>query len=427
MKEIIFDTMLVAANPHSDHTNTFVSKTMQRIRLQDQKLPAQKTGLFTRLKRLHAPAMALLVVALLALLSGVVYAAILFAPDFIKIIGKDTTKRGTAEYSVTGFNDCAKEDMQVDRFEINSEAPQLSDEEVQKIIQAKCELKWLAQFPGKMWPTYGTNPEWKDGDTIYYTRTDILGKLKYVKSEGAGITHGREQIPIDYKTVGGEQLKAYHRGVEVPIGDLQPGDTVFTIVRASETYWDPSKYFMNPDSTSQTPPPTDNNMKTLGLIALFKLTLPYEYYLEKQNYLTEVPVCMGNDGEYCPSTPWIDIYPRSGGEGAANPHLVASQDSAFREISGTVTELSDDRLTLKSRSGNIYTVTVGDAGFKEYNRVYTGAYDDVDATLRVGSTVGVRYAQPKNADPKTIAKEHVMSIGLMLESLDPKRGSIKQY
>jgi len=62
-----------------------------------------------------------------------------------------------------------------------------------------------------------------------------------------------------------------------------------------------------------------------------------------------------------------------------------------------------------------------------YNRDFTTAYDTIDATLKIGSTVMVMYNQPKDADAKTITKEQVSVVQLQLDALNPKKGNIKQY
>ena len=429
MKDHTFDARIIAAAPPSDKTNSFVKDVMKKISQQSLTgtLPRKRRGFVAWFTHLHKPAIALAAFVAVVLLGGAVYAAVHFAPALIQLLGKETNQRGATEYSVAGFADCAgNHTPALQRAEIKKDA-NLSDEEVRKILQAKCELLWLQDFPGKKWPPYGTNAEWKDGDTIYYTRIDMLGKYQDGTETYANINLGDNLVK--FTSPQGEKITAFAAGEEISLADIKPGDTVFTISRISETYRDMSKYMSGAKDTLN--PRIEiprSEPKVIGLVALFKMSLPYEYYMEKQQFVTEVPECFGNPGELCPSTASVDVYPRSGGEGAQNPYMRPyNETDVSRQISGTVTELSDDTLTLTSRSGKLYTITVGDAGFKDYNQNHTKAYGETDVTLRVGSTVQVMYVQPKDGDPTKVGKDQVRLVALQLDTINPKKGNIKQY
>jgi hypothetical protein len=422
MKDHTFDATLVAASPHSDKTNSFVKNVMQHIKAEQSHEPSHTRGFVYWLQHLHRPALALLALAAITLVSGVVYAAVQFAPALIQLLGKETNQRGATEYSVAGFAECSNMHNPTDRYEVATDAPALSDDEVKKILQARCETQWLQQFPSKQWPTYGTNPEWKDGDTIYYARLDMLAKVTAVSESTAELVLGDNTAT--HTPPAGEKIKAFSAGAEIPLSDIKAGDTVYTINRVSEVYRKPDFTARTKQDSYANPYPHEQP-QVIGLIGLFKLSLPLAYYQEMQGYLTEIPECMGNPGERCPHTPSIDVYP-TGSEGAQNPHLQQRPDSDFREISGTITTLRDDTLTLKTRKGTLYTVTVGDAGFKVYNRDYASAHTDLDATLKIGSNVYVHYTQPKNADPTKITKDQVWRMVLQLEGYSPKK-NLKQY
>ncbi len=422
MKEHAFEAQIIAASPYSDKTNSFVKDVMQKITQQ----PTLRRGFVDWFLHLHKPAIALTAFVAVLLLGGAVYAAVHFAPALIQLLGKETNSRGATEYSVAGFADCAANHTPaLQRIEIKKGAS-LNDDEARKILQAKCEMLWLQDFPGKEWPTYGTNPEWKDGDTIYYTRIDMLGNYKDGNDTYANVDTGNN--PIKFTAPQGEKIRAFAAGEEIALSDIKPGDTVFTISRVAETYRDMNKYMSGAKDQNVHVEIPHSEPKVVGLVALFKMSLPYEYYMEKQHYVTEIPECFGNAGELCPSTASVDVYPRVGGEGAQNPHLRKYlENDVSRQISGTVTELNDDTLTLKSRSGKLYTVTVGDAGFKDYNQNYTKAYGEMDVTLRVGSTVQVMYVQPKDDDATKIRKDQVLRVILQLDEINPKKDDTKQY
>lgn len=428
MNDIRLDTVLVAAHtPRSGQSNHFVKETMKKIstRKLANRMPAtQRFPLFTLLSHLNKPALAVIGLVVITLISGAAYAAVHFAPALIQLLGRQTNPRGAIEYTVAGFAGCAKDQATaVEHFEVTKDAPPLSDEDVRKILQAKCELTWINGFVSTNWPTYGTNPEWKDGDTIYYARPDVLGKVTSIDQTKLTLdAHGQT---LTYNTAKDEQLKAYQNGSEVALSSIKPDDSVFSIVRVSETHHDLSKPTGTPkDSVELVQAP--NSMQTVGLLAVFKLSLPGKYYGDMQGYITEVPKCVGNEDEYCPSTPSTDVYPRGNGEASVNPHLQTIPNSEYREISGAVTELNDDTLTLKSRGGHFYTVTVGDAGFAVYNREYAKNYTTFDASLKVGSHIVIRYQQPKDASPRTITKEQVRAIVLQLEGASPRK-DIRPY
>lgn len=424
MKDFILDAKLVAAVPYSDQTNSsFVKKVMEQISSQSlaNKLPIAH-GFSYWLKHLHGPALAIVILVVGVLISGAVYAAVQFAPSLIKLLGKETNPRGATEYSVQGFADCQPANLgpAAERFEIASDAPAMDDNEVKKILQAKCELRWLEMFPGKTWPTYGTNAEWKDGDTIYYTRLDMLGKVDSVSESKAGIVLG-DKI-VEHKPPEGEKIKAYVAGTEIPLSELKAGDTVFTISRISDIHHD----YKNIRSQDKSDPAYYKPGKlpvTVGLVALFKMSLPLEYYHEKQGYLTEIPQCLNNEEELCPNTPSVDVYPRIGGEGASNPYFVNNPNGVARDISGEVTKFDANSLTLKTRKGTLYTVTIKDDGLLVYNRDFTGPYADsgMDATLKVGSQVLIMYQESNDQKQKTINPEQVRRIALLLEGVSPKK------
>ncbi len=421
MKDYTFDAKIVAASPYSDKINSFVKQTMQQI---NRAHPPKKQS-FVLWAQLHKPAFALLAFIAVVLLGSAVYAAVHFAPAFVQLLGKETNQRGATEYSIAGFGDCAKNDgPALKRLEVKKDA-NLSDDEVHKILQARCEMLWLQNFPGKVWPTTGTNAEWKDGDTIYYTRLDMLGGYKNGDQNHATIDFGGNVV--EHTPPNGEKIRAFAAGEEIQLGGLKPGDTVFTISRVSETYHEMKGAVFNKSMNQLNVYPSEQP-KVIGLVALFKMSLPLDYYIEKQMYVTEVPECPGNPGELCPNTASVDVYPRAGGEGASNPYRTPfTESNIMRQISGTVTQLGDDTLTLKSRSGKTYTVTVGDAGFKDYNQNYTQAYGSEDVTLRVGSTVQIIYVQAQNDDVTKITKQQVERVTLQLDSLNPKKDTIKQY
>jgi len=418
---------LIAARPEKSGNEGFIARTMHAIQtadthatfpvvLHEPNIPLRKR-LYMRVKGLPTAALVALIIASAVGLSGVVYASIRFAPDFIKILNKSTNNRGATEYSVPDFAKCATDYGPVtEKFELKKDAPRLSDEEIKKTIQARCELAGVNDFVAKAWPTFGTHKDWQDGDDIFYTRPDLLGTLQSASADKAAMTYyGGQPQTKTYDAQPGQNIVAFAGGAKIPISQLKPGDTVFTVVRVTETYHKTWTNTSNPNPRPQ------------GLVAIIKLSLPNQYYGTMQQYLTELPACAGNPGEYCPNTPSIDVFPRIGGEGATNPLYKNQPGYVFREVTGTVTQLDADSLVLKSHSGKKYTARVPANAFTTYNTDYAPNYTDIDATLQIGSTVSIIYSQPPKADARTITPEQITRINLLLDGLQPKQGGVKQY
>src|SRR6185503_6151942 len=108
MKEYTFDAQIIAANPHSDNTNSFVKDVMEKITHQPiaDAFPKERRGFVSWLQHMHKPAMALTAFVAVVLLSSAVYAAVHFAPALLQMLGKETNNRGATEYSFAGFKDC---------------------------------------------------------------------------------------------------------------------------------------------------------------------------------------------------------------------------------------------------------------------------------------------------------------------------------
>lgn len=419
------EQQIIAARPLDSASNTsFVAQTMAAIKaasvhkatasVLEHAAARQKGGLLKRLRALPTAALVALIVASVIAFGGVVYAAVQLAPAVVKIFSKDTSQRGTTEYNVPSFSACVNGGKQypTDKFELNKDAPRLSDTEIEKTLQARCELSWIDDFVSKTWPTYGTHKTWQDGDTIYYTRPDMLGTLKSLSPNAAAIATD-DTHTINYTAQKGQRIVAYADGKQVSLDALHPGDAVFTVARVAETYHNPPKA-------------DGGNPQPQGMVAIIKLGLPVKYYGSMQRYLTSMPGCDGNPGEYCPGTPSIDVFPREGGEGASNHAFVQNPDGTFRMISGKVTTLHAGSLTLTSSSGKLYTITTPGNDFNAYNTTYAPAYTEMDATLKIGSTVMVTYVQAPGADPQTITPDQIQRVALQLDGSFPKK-SVKQY
>jgi hypothetical protein len=417
MKGPTLEQEITASRPENfEVNNVFVDRTMRQVLniasytpIKEQNVP--KISLFKRFSLLPIPLMIAIVVFGLCITSGAAYAALKYVPNLLNITSKTTSQRGTTEYAIANFEQCQADGLQkVDRFELKKSATTQTNEEIIKILQAKCELGIIDKFVKDKWPTLQvSNKSGKNFST--YARADVIAqyssksnnKLVYVFNGKAE----RKTPPRDTK------LRAFDQGKEVSFKDIRKGSTVFVITEVKESR--ETKTGSNPST------------EVIGVLGIVRLSLPAEYYYEKQNLLTEVTRCIGNETARCPSTASIDVFPREpNSEGASNPYF-KNQDGVYREISGEIQKLDTSNMTLRASSGAQYVISLPNGAFKRYNTEFAKNYTDVDASLKIGSNISIRYTQPANADPKQITPEQVQAVSLLIDMLDKKDGYVKQY
>lgn len=395
------DFILSASAQPTNKRSAFTDAVMRKINT------PEKPNVWYRLRHLHGPALAAAIIAAVFAVSGVAYAATVLW----NIVNEGINESGRQEYSVQGATSCNSGGAQgLSRFEIKRDAPKLSDEESRKIIRAACELGQLNQLVRKLQPEYDHKQQPKVGDTMRYVASGVVGVAKSVGDSRVSVeAYGRT---IDYATPQGKSYKLYDTDLHATSQPLTPGDVVAPILLMSVVYT---------ESNTHTTDAPDQR-----IIAAMKLSLPIEYYTTYQSYVTEAPACIGNPDELCPNTASIDVFPRGDGEGSQNQQLSISDGESAKQISGVVTAVDADTVTLKTRSGAEYTFTVGDKGFETYNTKYAPNYTDVDAHIVPGSSVMVMYYESPSAHSNRIGPTKIMSVTLMLEGKSPKE-SVNPY
>jgi len=373
----------------------------------------KKERLFMRLRKLPTGVLVAIVLGLVVFAGGVVYAATQYAPLLVKVLHKSVNERGAPEYEIGHFQDCALEGtVSPVKFELKKDAPPLGDDDVRRILQARCETQWVSTFASKQWPTYGTHAKWQDGDRIYYARPDVMGEVVAIHDNAVTLRLGDGSIKT-LPAQKGQKITAFGNGEQLPLTTIMSGDPVYAVTRASEIHHE--KQWTAPEQPHEE-----------GIIGVVKLSLPLKFYGNMQNYLTDIQECYGNKGEYCPQTGGIEVFPREGGEAARNPELHIDQTSIGREISGVVKTFDANTMTIQSRAGHVYKVVAPANAFSDYNQQYAEAYGSY-GTMKVGSTVSITYAQPPKSDPHTITASQIQTIFLQLDMLSPKQDAIKQY
>jgi hypothetical protein len=429
MSDDIFEAVLCLARPSKEGYSPFTDTVMRQIktkRILDKhaahEQTSQKHGLLQRLRALHGLGLVVAIATALLVLGGVVYASVYFAPDLIKAVNQGVNNQGKIEYNAPAFTNCYKDGRpKLDKFEIVP-GTQLSDTDVQKTLQAKCEMLGMNDFANKMWPTYGEHKNWQDGDTIYYTRPDMMGTVKSIGDTSLVMSYGSTNPYTDkpsyqtYKSFDGKKIEAFSHGKKVGLDSIKPGDYVFSIVRASEVHHTKP----NPNGGDIQQP------QQLGLIAVVKLSQPPKYYNAMQDNVIEVRPCEGNPQERCSDGPIgssIDVFPREDNkESTANPYTPKDRgDVVWREIGGTIQSIQDGRFTVKApTTGATYTINARRSQvIDRYNSEFAPAYDTHEPAdkvrVKVGSWVSIIYYQAPNDDPKHIAIGDIMRMSLVTD------------
>ncbi len=340
------------------------------------------------------------------------YALVRYAPDLLHITEKNTSDRNTTRYTVQGFSECDETSyQQPEEFEVNKYAPELSDEEVRKILTARCENNLIDHIVSQTWPNNEAEEHFGRPGTVAYNRADLLGIVVAISDSGYSVEMPGLDQPRFYAKNNDVTLRVVEEGEAIMLQNdsIHVGDVVFTVVAVTEL----------------DEPLTTKQPEVHALVGFIKLSLPIEYYREKQGLITEIYSCSGNVHKQCPQTPSIDIYPRGESPDPEIPYTrpEITDMNLYREIVGKVQSLSDHELYITDSSGAQYTVITPHQTIRKYNELYAPAYMEhgTNATLAIGSTVSIRYKEVEEGDYTIIAANRILQLSLLLEPF--KKGS----
>ncbi len=401
------DYKLTISKPNN--RSAFTMKTMDAIAA-TRKKPI-RVPLFT----IHKPAF----LVLLLLLAFSVPAAAYAITHWLNVTNKGKNQAGRQEYNITDADQCSIPwyGLNYSRFELRKDAPAMDDEEVRKIAQASCELRLAVKMADSRWATPMEKRVPGPNVKIFMTLPGSVGVIKNVsgasvtlrikESSGFGETFTHKSYPgksIEYYDITGKKLHS-----------LKDGDVVTAVTL--EQYPLDGK-------------PPDPRSNISGVIALYRLSFPIEYYSTKQAYLMELPECYNNPGEYCPNGSMIDVYPRTGEqENVGSTKAFENYDDKtmiMREISGTVKEFEPNKLVIQSRSKHeTYTITLDSPVFEAFNATQR-KYNQNDLQLLVGDEVKVSYYDMKAKSTKTITPENLAFVNLLLAG-NPKVEQVVKY
>lgn len=165
--------------------------------------------------------------------------------------------------------------------------------------------------------------------------------------------------------------------------------------------------------------------KVLGVYIL-PPTPDFKWYdLSLQHSVTQIQTCTGNPQDRCSFTGSIDLFPIGGGEGnVRNPAFVDKPTHVEKEIAGSLSEISDKAVKIKTSSGRTFTINFGSNPVEEFNRERSKYYEN--KTIKKGDTIIVRYFEPEDQNSTVIAGNQIFNAVLMLEIIN-KTDPIKKY
>ncbi|QQS18701.1 hypothetical protein IPL68_01265 [Candidatus Saccharibacteria bacterium] len=293
----------------------------------------------------------------------------------------------------------------------------MEDEEVRKIAQASCEMRLAVKMAESRWATPMEKRVPSPNVKVYMTLPGSTGTIESVSGTAVKLRvkqySGYEET-YTHKTYPDKSI-AYYDITGKKLNSLKGGDVV-TEVMLEQQVLDGKPY--------------DTRGIISGVIALYRLSFPIEYYSTKQAYLMELPECYNNPGEYCPNGSMIDVYPRTDDEGRSSPATAFrnydEKTMVMREVSGTVTEFAPNKLVIRSRSKHeIYTVILDTAAFEAFNTAQR-KYGEDELQLLVGDEIKMNYYDLKAKSTKNITSENLAFVNMLLVG-NPKVEQVIKY
>lgn len=393
------DYILTIVAPYK--RSTFTVHTLEKIAL-SHKRPRK---LFLGLPK---PAFVAMVLVMLLVVPSATYAI----TRWISIRSEGVSPSGRSQYSVDAAGDCAANSTKLKYFELRKDTPIDDPAEIEKIIRAACEQEVLQEFVSTHYPSNALTRSLKAGDvSIMYTYS--------IPAELQSHTPTKATLNLDghmthtYQTPRDKTLAYFDIANQKSIPAIKDDATVVAVLRQ--------------DVVTQ----ADSSGITAQeyVVALVRLSLPRDYYQDKQRYIMQLDPCDGNADELCPNGSAVDVYPRGDAEARVSPYNTQSPETSQRKrISGTVTDLTDSTLTIRSRVlQNSYTVSLTEPGFKQWNETYSQPYAPADVVLSVGDEVKIEYVQPKTQPSRSISGDQILQIFLLMDGRNFKTETPEKY
>ncbi|MCL2037421.1 hypothetical protein FWG95_00195 [Candidatus Saccharibacteria bacterium] len=418
MSDVLLLTKLVIARPDDSPVDeAFTSRVMQKVTSQNlaAKLPG-KSPHRGRFGRLSFAKVLIIAILSLVLLGGGTFVAAeiisrLYPQPSVEI--EKTTKSPSGRTAIFfNVNDCKIDSNQTAYYEIKR-GSDLTTDDVQKILQAQCEMKAIGEAFGEgLMPLSSKLPMEQAG--VY--EVGETGHMMHSAATVASLNHNEltyvdeydEQTTITLT----EKTNYVVDGAAAAKSDIKAGDVITVVSNVKMKYTVTLKEggsSAQGEAISSTP------------THVVKLSLPAKYYrYDLFNQLTARDVCNANPQDICSHGASVDLYLKG------TPDMALGDTVEAREISGTLISHNGASFQIKSSSGRIFTVTTPSDIITSFNRNQSAKYNN--ATVEIGDTIQIIYMADRNQpDDRNLNPEQLIHISLSLEMLNAKTDPIQKY
>ena len=425
MKQLLFEARLIAARPTTYTPNKqFTDRVMTGIHSPEiisnyvRTMDVNKKETFI-MKVRHLPKLAIVAIAIgvLAILGGTTYAAykLLWEHPSVTIQEPTTNQFGRTQV-IASFENCTNQSAAT-TFEIKAGST-LDPSEIEKILQARCEIEALREWSGTTTPPKGPNPSMQQTEGTYSQtmRMTYPVGLEVVSIDATslaltGDTYNTPENPL----VLTDKTQYIVDNHESTIDQIKPGDTVLYV--HDVTYDFVTKKTATGYNTSST---VSNRVVT----HVVKVDLPFEYYgPSKQNQIAEREACMGNPQDSCVQGAAIVLY-----ENYPTAPILPDDNGEVpfdsREVQGIIIDHSGTTLKIQSSSGRVFTLNTPRDIVSDFNRTRSAEYNNV--TVEKGDMIQVRYAVDKASTSLELGPSEIRSVYLELNMIQ-KGDPIQKY
>lgn len=357
---------------------------------------------------LHRPlAVLLAIIAVIALVSGTVYAVGYLWPRLHPSVS--TPQQSASGRAAVIVADCDKADAKK-RYELKSGAP-VSNDKISDVVKAQCELNTVSDWSSAAYPN--NRPERQDHDintpgavrenvtiwpAMFVDQLVQINKDSLTVADGGSLaTHDLKPTPETRYIVDGQYAKQ---------SQLTAGDAIAYVIQGTVT-------LKNQADCTEAHCQADILSSSDKLLAVVKMKYSFDVY-RSIRYLTELPVCAGNPNDECPALSSIDLYERTTGEPGTD----------WAEISGKIVTYNDQSITITTTSGRQVVVYTPWNLISSYNADRSAGYG---YTINAGDTLSVAYNQTTGITSDTeIPWKRLVGVRLLVEA-SSKAGPYNKY
>lgn len=425
MKQLKFEAQLIAARPDNYATNKdFTDQVMAKIHSPEiissyvRKMDVNKKETFF-MKLRHLPKLAIIAIAVggLIILSGTTYAVYkaLWERPSVSVQAPTTNQYGRTQV-IASFENCTNQSAAT-TFEIKAGST-LDPSEIDKILQARCEMEALRAWSGADKPPKGPSPSMQETEGTY---SQTMSMTSPVASKVVSITPTSLALTGDQYNTPKESLTLTNKtqyivdNHESTIDQIHPGDSVLYV--HDLTY----NFVTKKTATGYT---TSSKATKQIVTHVVKTDLPFEYYGPgKQNQIAQREACMGNPQDSCVQTAAVDLY-----ENYPTTAIMPDENGQVpfdsREIQGIIIEHTGTLIKIQSSSGRIFTFTLPRDIISDFNRNRSTQYNNI--TIEKGDMLMVRYDVDKSSTSLKLGPSEIRSVYVALNMIQ-KGDPVQKY